>query len=45
VTLWDYVGIKEFVAGLFEGSVDVVHRAGLKHYEAFNLCLVRPLQT
>jgi uncharacterized protein len=45
VTLWDYIGIKEFVAGLFEGSVDVVHRAGLKHYEAFNLCLVRPLQT
>jgi predicted nucleotidyltransferase len=30
--LWDYVGIKEYVAGLFQGPVDVVDRAGLKHY-------------
>jgi len=30
--LWDYAGIKEYIAGLFQGPVDVVDRAGLKHY-------------
>jgi len=32
VTLFDYVGIKEYVAGLFTGPVDVIDRAGLKPY-------------
>ena len=32
VTLFDYVGLKEYIAGLFEGPVDVVNRAGLKPY-------------
>jgi predicted nucleotidyltransferase len=30
--VWEYVGIKEYVAGLFEGRVDVVAREGLKPY-------------
>lgn len=30
VGLWDYVGLKEYVAGLFDGPVDVVNREGLK---------------
>ena len=30
VTLFDYVGLKEYIAGLFEGPVDVVSRAALK---------------
>jgi predicted nucleotidyltransferase len=38
VTLFDYVGLKEYVASLFEGSVDVVNREGLKPY-------VRPTAT
>ncbi|AXK80870.1 DNA polymerase III subunit beta [Pseudolabrys taiwanensis] len=29
-TIYDYVALKEFVAGLFEGPVDVIDRAGLK---------------
>ncbi len=38
LTIYDYVGLKEYVAGLFEGSVDVVNRSGLKPY-------VRPAAT
>jgi len=30
VTLFDYVGLKEYIAGLFEGAVDVVSRDALK---------------
>ncbi len=32
VTLFDYVGLKEFIATPFYGSVDVVNREGLKPY-------------
>jgi len=28
----DYVGLKDFIAGLFDGPVDVVSRDGLKPY-------------
>jgi predicted nucleotidyltransferase len=38
VTVFDYVGLKEYVAGLFDGSVDVVSRDGLKPH-------VRPAAT
>ena len=30
VTLFDYVGLKEYIAGLFEGPVDVVSCEALK---------------
>jgi len=30
ITVFDYVGLKEYVAGLFNGRVDVVRRDGLK---------------
>jgi uncharacterized protein len=30
VTVFDYVGLKEYIAGLFDGPVDVVSRDGLK---------------
>jgi hypothetical protein len=30
VTVFDYAGLKEYVAGLFESPVDVVNRDGLK---------------
>jgi predicted nucleotidyltransferase len=30
ITIFDYVGLKEYVAGLFEGPVDVVSRDALK---------------
>ena len=30
ITVFDYVGLKEYIAGLFEGPVDVVSRDGLK---------------
>ncbi|HLW92988.1 MAG TPA: nucleotidyltransferase domain-containing protein [Roseiarcus sp.] len=30
VTIFDYVGIKDYIAGLFAGRVDVVSREGLK---------------
>jgi uncharacterized protein len=30
MTVFDYVGLKEYIAGLFDGPVDVVSRAGLK---------------
>lgn len=32
VTLFDYVGLKDFIASLFGGPVDVVNRDGLKPY-------------
>ena len=38
MSVYDYVGLKEYVAGLFEGPVDVVDREGLKPY-------VRPAAT
>ena len=38
VSVYDYVGLKEYIAGLFDGPVDVVSRAGLKPY-------VRPAAT
>ena len=30
--VYDYVGLKEFIASLFDGPVDVVNRDGLKPY-------------
>ena len=38
ITVYDYIGLKEFIAGLFDGTVDVVSREGLKPY-------VRPAAT
>ena len=38
VGVYEYVGIKEFIVGLFDGPVDVVSREGLKPY-------VRPAAT
>jgi uncharacterized protein len=38
LTVFEYVGLKEYVAGLFDGPVDVVSRDGLKPY-------VRPAAT
>jgi hypothetical protein len=38
ITVYDYVGLKEHIAGLFDGQVDVVSRDGLKPY-------VRPAAT
>jgi predicted nucleotidyltransferase len=32
MTLFDYVGLKEYISSLFDGSVDVVNRAALKPY-------------
>ena len=32
VTVYDYVALKEYISGLFSGSVDVVDREGLKPY-------------
>ncbi len=32
VGVWDYVALKEYIAGLFDGPVDVVSREGLKSY-------------
>ena len=32
VGVYEYVGIKEYIASLFEGRVDVVDREGLKPY-------------
>jgi uncharacterized protein len=32
VTVFDYVDIKEYIAKLFDGPVDVVNREGLKSY-------------
>jgi predicted nucleotidyltransferase len=33
IGVWDYVGIKDFIAELFEGPVDVVKRKTLKPYD------------
>ena len=32
VGVWEYAGLKEYIASLFEGRVDVVSREGLKPY-------------
>ena len=32
ITVFDYAGLKDYIAGLFEGRVDVVNRDGLKPY-------------
>ena len=38
LSVYDYVGLKEYIASLFDGRVDVVSRDGLKPY-------VRPAAT
>lgn len=38
VTLFNYAGLKDYIASLFDGPVDVVNRDGLKPY-------VRPAAT
>ena len=38
LTVFDYMDIKEYISGLFEGPVDVVNRDALKPY-------VRPAAT
>jgi predicted nucleotidyltransferase len=30
ITVFDYVGLKDYIGGLFEGPVDVINREGLK---------------
>ena len=32
IGVWDYAGLKAYIAGLFTGPVDVVNRAALKPY-------------
>ncbi|WP_420264708.1 nucleotidyltransferase family protein [Candidatus Magnetominusculus dajiuhuensis] len=32
ITIFDYVDLKEYIAGLFQGRVDVVNRDALKPY-------------
>src|SRR3979409_448591 len=32
ITVFDYVGLKEYIAGLYDGPVDVVSRDSLKSY-------------
>jgi uncharacterized protein len=32
ITVFDYVGLKEYIAGLFDGPVDVVSLDSLKPY-------------
>jgi predicted nucleotidyltransferase len=32
VTVFNYAGLKDYIAGLFDGPVDVVSRAALKPY-------------
>src|SRR5215472_8862027 len=32
ITVFDYAGLKEYIADLFDGRVDVVNRDGLKPY-------------
>ena len=32
MSLYDYVGLKRYIAGLFDGPVDVVDREGLKSH-------------
>jgi predicted nucleotidyltransferase len=38
IGVYEYVGLKEYIASLFDGPVDVVNREGLKPY-------VRPAAT
>jgi uncharacterized protein len=38
LTVFDYAGLKDYIASLFDGPVDVVNRDGLKSY-------VRPAAT
>ena len=38
ITVFNYAGLKEYIAGLFDGPVDVVNREGLKPH-------VRPAAT
>ena len=38
ITIFNYAGLKDYIAGLFDGPVDVVSREGLKPY-------VRPAAT
>ena len=38
MTVFDYMGLKDYIAALFDGPVDVVNRDGLKPY-------VRPAAT
>jgi predicted nucleotidyltransferase len=38
ITVFDYAGLKEYIASLFDGQVDVVNRESLKPY-------VRPAAT
>ena len=32
IGVYEYVGLKDYIAGLFDGRVDVVNRDGLKPY-------------
>jgi hypothetical protein len=32
ITVFDYAGLKDYIANLFDGRVDVVNRDGLKPY-------------
>jgi predicted nucleotidyltransferase len=32
ITVFDYAGLKDYIAGLLDGRVDVVNRNGLKPY-------------
>src|SRR5438477_7736739 len=32
ITVFDYAGLKDYIAAMFEGHVDVVNRDGLKSY-------------
>ncbi len=34
IGVWGYAGLKDYIAGLFEGPVDVVDREALKPYVA-----------
>jgi uncharacterized protein len=34
IGVWDYAGLKEYIATLFDGPVDVVNREALKPYVA-----------
>ncbi len=38
IGVYEYVGLKEYIASLFDGPVDVINREGLKPY-------VRPAAT
>src|ERR1700722_18121930 len=32
ITVFEYAGLKDYIAGMFDGHVDVVNRSGLKPY-------------